>query len=266
MVALRARSVEVDALGIGAAGPIERDGVTWRPVGAIDQLAAPAALLDSYRTPRDVVARIARGTQLAVMHDEGEPPPGATLVVDAALDLRLACLRPAFWGLPPRIVREHAQRVLVTTGGGDPGGAGAALAKTARDALPDARVALVRGPQAPADVPAGVEVVPSPHGLLDELLGADVVVSSGGQTLLEAAACGTPCVAVPLASNQERQVRALARAGAVTTDLARLPALAADRGARATLAAAAQQAVDGYGALRVAYAIARLRAAPPSVA
>ena len=34
---------------------------------------------------------------------------------------------------------------------------------------------------------------------------ADVVVSAAGQTMLEAAACGTPCIALPLVDNQREQ-------------------------------------------------------------
>ena len=260
-VALRARGVEVDPLAIGASAPVDRDGVAWRPVESIDRIDAPAVLVDSYRTPREVLERLAAATRLAVMDDDGDPPAGAALVVDAAADLSHACLRPAFWGLPPRPTRARVERVVVTTGGGDPGGRGAALAGSARDQLPGAQVLLVRGPQAPDEAPEGVDVVRSPPVLLDLLLDADLVVSGGGQTMLEAAACGAPCVAVPLAANQERQVNALVRVGAVSTDLSGLAALAAGATARADMAAAAQRAVDGYGALRVAFALERLTTA-----
>lgn len=265
-VALRSRGVTVEARAIGAREGEQRDGVSWSPVDDAGQIDAPVVLLDSYRTPREVAEELALTASVAVMHDEGVPPSGAAFVVDPAADLRHACLRPAYWGLPRRTPRDRVERVLVTTGGGDPGGRGVALAEAARDALPGVTVALVRGPQAPAGAPDGVEVVRAPASLLDELLRADLVVSGGGQTLFETAACGTPCVAVALATNQNRSLDALAAVGAVATRLDDLGLLAEDPAARAAMAAAAQTAVDGYGALRVAFALERLTAAPPRTA
>ena len=53
-----------------------------------------------------------------------------------------------------------------------------------------------------------------PAILRDALLAADVVIATGGQTSLEAAACGTPAVLLALDEAQAEQAQTLARAGA----------------------------------------------------
>jgi spore coat polysaccharide biosynthesis predicted glycosyltransferase SpsG len=111
-----------------------------------------------------------------------------------------------------------------------------------------------------------VELIDAPDSLLEPLLAADIVVSAAGQTMLEAAACGTPCVALPLAHNQREQAVRLANLGAVrlvdppepVTVVAAVGELAADTEAQLSLSRTSQRAVDGYGAVRVAFHIARL--------
>jgi UDP-2,4-diacetamido-2,4,6-trideoxy-beta-L-altropyranose hydrolase len=115
-------------------------------------------------------------------------------------------------------------------------------------------------------VPADIELIDAPESLLETLLAADVVVSAAGQTMLEAAACGTPCVALSLADNQWKQARRLAALRAVTlvdppatsAVVAAVRELAEDADTRRELSRNGQQAVDGYGALRVAFHIDRL--------
>ena len=154
--------------------------------------------------------------------------------------------------------------MLVVTGAGG-GSVGAELAHALQSALPHANVTLVRGPYAPA-APPGVSALEAPESLLEPLLSADLVVGGAGQTMLEAVATGAPSVALPLVDNQNRQARALASVGAVR--LAEPPTLgaavsaardlAADQVARRRLVERAQKAVDGFGALRVAYHVAAL--------
>jgi spore coat polysaccharide biosynthesis predicted glycosyltransferase SpsG len=172
--------------------------------------------------------------------------------------LSYAPLRPPFWGLPPRAVRPALERVLVTTGGGALQAAGVAIAAALKRARPDLAVALVRGPYATFDAPDGVELVDAPPSLLPALLAADVVFTAAGQTALESAATGAATVAVALVDNQRRNARALAEAGAarIVDPGAEVQALEALD--RAALAERGQRAVDGYGALRIAYRLAAL--------
>lgn len=275
-VALRSRGFEVGCLGLGAAGPLVRDGVEWEPTrhADVDLTAADVAVLDSYHLD---VAAIAREHPVVTMHDRGGVPDGVRLAVSVAREERdggptllagprYACLRPRFWGLGLREPRDPVRSIVLTTGAGDLGGLAGRLAEALRDALPDARLTVVRGPQAGGSLPDGVEVLDAPESLLDVLLGADLVACAAGQTMLEALATGVPCVAVAAVENQAAQAGALAAAGAVRAADAADPVacaaamarLAGDAAERRALSRRAQQIVDGYGALRVAFAIERL--------
>src|SRR5207249_4626074 len=147
--------------------------------------------------------------------------------------------------------------VLVTTGAVDERGAGAAIAAGLIESVPGAQVRLVVGPWGSERVPPGVHPVRARDGLDDELNTADLVVTAGGVTMLEAMRACRPVVAVVLAENQRRAVEGAVVAGAVVAadfaDAARVAGeLAADARARAELAATAGREVDGRGAGRVA--------------
>jgi UDP-2,4-diacetamido-2,4,6-trideoxy-beta-L-altropyranose hydrolase len=273
-VALRCRGCEVVSHVFGG-DRIERDGIAWDPLEDLSGLGeANVLVLDSYRVPASTVHSLAGSAPLVVMHDHGNPPTAAALVVSAAgprsdepprlVGPAYACLRPPFWGVPRRRVNEDVRSVLVVTGAGG-GSLGAELACALEDALPRAEVKLVRGPYAPA-APSGVLALEAPESLFEPLLKADLVVGGAGQTMLEAAATGAPSVALPLVENQRRQARGLTDEGAVClvdppmvgAAVAAVRGLAADREARRRLAERAQATVDGFGALRVAYHVAVL--------
>ena len=128
-----------------------RDGVEWRPQASAHRIVELAGrhrvvVLDNYRMPTASVDAIASAARLAVMLDFGTPPPAAALAIAPSLarddrpgmlaGLRYACLSPAFRDLPARDPAAIVEQVLVTTGGGDPGGRAAELAAAAAAALP----------------------------------------------------------------------------------------------------------------------------------
>jgi UDP-2,4-diacetamido-2,4,6-trideoxy-beta-L-altropyranose hydrolase len=274
-VALGCRGIETRCYAYGAEVLFVRDGVNWEPLsGDLPYVPDGVLVVDSYRLDSQTLAA-ARDVSLVVMHDYGDPPEGAALVVAVAGEssgrppTRLvgptyAALRPAFWGLPQRETRPTVERILVATGSGQLDELGCELAEALGNALPAAEVTLVRGPDVQGPAPAGVETLDAPESLFEPLLQVDLAVTAGGQTMLEAAATGTPCVALPLVDNQRPQVAMLARAGAIwpvdTPDEAVGAAreLIDDGAGRQRLGAASQRTVDGYGALRIAFEIARL--------
>jgi spore coat polysaccharide biosynthesis predicted glycosyltransferase SpsG len=234
-------------------------------------------VVDAYRLPKEVFVRAAELNRLVVMHDYGAPPADVALVVTVAGEAssngprRLtgpayAALRPDFWGVPERQLREGVERVLITTGGGQLDAVGCELAQALAEALANVSVSLVRGPDATAAAPDGIETLDAPRSLVEPLLRSDLVVCGAGQTMLEAAAAGTPCIALPLAENQRRQGVRLAELGAVRLidppDVSGVTAAALelmhDVAERRSLSREGQRSVDGYGALRVAFEIARL--------
>jgi UDP-2,4-diacetamido-2,4,6-trideoxy-beta-L-altropyranose hydrolase len=277
-VALRSRGIECRCYATGVAEPFERDGVRWDPLDGPYDTPGPTdvVVVDSYLLQPDKLASLVGPARLVVLHDRGTPPRDAAIVVAAAADsdpaddrrlggLAYAALRPDFWGLPRR-TPGPVRRIVVTTGAGSLGGLGCELARALSESLPNVEVAVVRGPHATFDAPAGIDLVDAPESLLSTLLAADLVVSAAGQTMLEAAACGTPCIALPLVDNQRDQARRLAELGAVRLVdppearevVAAAQELVADVEARRELSRNARSAVDGYGALRVAFHVARL--------
>jgi spore coat polysaccharide biosynthesis predicted glycosyltransferase SpsG len=275
--ALEQLGVEVVCRGLGLNDPLEIDAMRWQPWppdGVDAGEGAAAAVVDSYRAPPRVVAGSA--TPLVCMHDRGEVPADAALVVaPAAVDqgdarrltgLRHACLRRDFWGCPPKEIGAGIRRILVTTGGGALAEAGVRLATDAARACPDAEVAIVVGPYADLAIPAGVEAIVAPVSLREPLDRADVVITAAGQTALEAAATGTPAIVSVIVENQRRNAATLVAAGTAValepdTPAGTLDGLLdqlGDSAVRTPMSGAGQAAVDGRGAFRVAAAVAEL--------
>jgi spore coat polysaccharide biosynthesis predicted glycosyltransferase SpsG len=275
--ALRAQGAAVSCLALGAQDPLSRDGIDWMPAPevALGERVRDGQkfVLDSYRTQPETVAALAGRTRLVFFDDHGELVPGTILTISTVYGhtgpgvlagVEFACLGRAFWSVPARAPRERVARVLVATGGTDPGGIGATVAGSLASHF-DA-VALVRGPSAGRAVPQGVRAVVDVDCLAGELLQADLVVTAAGLTLREACAVGTPAVALPVADNQRAGAAWLAAQGAalvvdppmagaaVTAALD----LAADAPARRALSGRGRQLVDGRGAHRVAARILEL--------
>lgn len=262
--ALRHGGHTVRCRGYGADTTMERYGIRWDPLPCPSRIVVEerVLVLDSYRVGAGQQAALAEDHRLVLLDDGGTVPDGALAVVTRG---RTACLGPDYWHPPPRHVARQVRRVLVTTGGGRAGTQlGARLSDAVHAALPAVEVAFVRGPFADVAAPDGVRLVAGADSLARELLAADVVVSAAGQTMLEAAALGTPCVALVIADNQRRQADEMADAGAaVLADdeegaVARVLALTADHTARQGLSRRGQATIDGRGACRVAAQIEAL--------
>jgi hypothetical protein len=267
----------VETLGLGGGAAIELDGVRWEPwrpdAGLVAAAAEPTPdllVLDTYdhlawqhvpELPHLLLAAFA----------DALPHPGAAGIVigprygpgheDPCLEF--ACLRRPFWNVPVRTPRDSPERVLVTTGGGDLDGLAGRIATHLGERLPHIEIELVRGPGFAGEPPPGVAVLERPASLLEPLLRADAVVCTGGQTVLEAAATGTPAVVLEGSPNQRPQIaRLIAREAAVLVEEDEVPAaleaLLASPSRRRELSRRAQEAVDGRGALRIAEELAAL--------
>ncbi len=249
--------------------------VTLVPIGTT--IDARVVLVDSYRERADdrrrfrsraVVALddLARDLDVALVVD---PAPGASSAPHrragrVLAGSRFALVDPALGAEHVRSVEQEPSRLLVATGAADGEGTGAAIATAIAARYPALRVRLVVGPwgapgAAGTDL-VGVELVERPDGLATELAAADIVVTAGGVTLLEALCLGRPTVAIATAANQRSNVEGAAAAGAV---LVADPCHAASTAARiihsaalrTELSSAAVALVDGRGAERVGDAI-----------
>jgi len=274
VVALRARGFVARCVALGAGAPRERYGVLWEPeVAASQALTAPAdvVVLDTYGPswPSSAGTRLARAPRVVVC--DNPDPPSAALIVDPAAEpdddprhlygLCHAMLGPPFWSLPRRPSHGPLRRVLVTVGSSSRITDGPDLVDAVRAGVPDEAILRVLAAAGVTDGP-GVRALEPRATLLEELLACDLVVCGAGQTMLEAAATGAPCVAVVLADNQRRAAAQLDRVGgALVTPLAGVTDACAGLAAppaRAALAGRGQDAVDGTGARRVAFAVQRL--------
>lgn len=262
------------------AGALRRAGIPAEVRAEADgRVDAPVVVVDSYRTRADDRTRYRGGVVVAV-EDLGRdldvdllvvPAPGAEshgfhsarrvlagasyVLVDPALATGTR--------RDPHDTPPAAPVVLVTTGAADERGVGAGIAAALATADATAEVCLVVGPWGCAGVPDGVVALHRPDGLADELARADVVVTAGGITMLEALALGCPAVVVETAENQRHQIAGVADAGAAwVTSVGDAPrrtrSLLADPAARARLSQRARMLIDAQGPERVAEVIARL--------
>jgi spore coat polysaccharide biosynthesis predicted glycosyltransferase SpsG len=133
--------------------------------------------------------------------------------------------------------------------------------------LPDAWIVVAAGldaSRARPKLPARCSWLDAPNGLARALATATVAIVAGGVTLYEAAALGTPAIALPIVAAQRPAVRAFAAAGAaldatgatrpqaIVRATARAQALLASPSQASLLGRRARKLVDGHGAARVA--------------
>jgi CMP-N-acetylneuraminic acid synthetase/spore coat polysaccharide biosynthesis predicted glycosyltransferase SpsG len=181
---------------------------------------------------------------------------------------RWTALRPEFHHVPRVSVRERATRILLTFGGTDPSHLSARLSTALAEAVPaDVDVRLVLGAGAPeVHLPARVEVKRDISSMAKEMLAADVVITSAGRTVYEAAACGTPVVVVAQNAREATHAHLGLESGVVFLGIGPLvdaghvvdvvTRLLDDAPLRRELSKRLQKSIDARGAERIA---ARIR-------
>lgn len=123
-------------------------------------------------------------------------PPPTDSPAHTVYGARWATLRTEFHNLPARRIRPIAKRILVTFGGTDPASLGPRFAKALALRF-DLEVVAVAGPGADeARFPPECRVRTQLRSMAHEMMAADVVVTSAGRTVFEAAATGTPVIVV----------------------------------------------------------------------
>lgn len=237
-------------------------------------VAGDIVLVDSYLVRADDRTRV-RG-ELVIAIDDLErdlavdfvidPDPGADARVHWAAAAVVAgapyaLVDPVLRTLGSAPIENEVRRILVTTGGADSEGRGTRVASSLANALPGTRIRQVVGPWGLGTDDDRVEAVHAPEGLGPELGAADLVVTAGGVTMLEACCLGRPVVAFSIAPGQGRALAGAAHVGAVlAVDVASAAdvatRLAHDVDARRRIAGSARVLVDGQGSARVAAVIA----------
>lgn len=202
-------------------------------------------------------------------------PPNKTYL----LGPRYAPLRKQFQGLAPRLVRDRAERFLISTGGTDPYHVALRCVEYLREHPPDAGTVyhvvlgvMNRDVEKIRETAAGLPYIALHRQVADMgvlMLRCDMAVSAGGTTLYELCASGLPTITYILADNQIQGAAAFEAAGLMPCagDIRRAPGFAGrifaalkEAGGlerRRKTAERMQALVDGNGSDRLAGAIAR---------
>ncbi len=216
---------------------------------------------------------------VSVMNQDRETPEGFYAGPAYAI------LREQFRGREKE-VREEPRIVLLSFGGSDPQGLTLKAAR-ALDGLPPAvQVVAVAGAAFSyrreldallATLRRPVRVINDAAGHISELmLDADVMVGSGGMSVYEIAALGTPGVILGQNVREDRRMREFARHGTVEylglgvevgedRIAGAVEGLLEDPARRRAMSARGRALVDGYGAARAAEAVLERRKAPRRV-
>lgn len=174
---------------------------------------------------------------------------------------------------PEKEIRERPKLVLLSFGGSDPQGLTLKAARALQALPPSVEIVAVAGPAfsygrefeaLAAERKRKVPLIRQAEGHIVELmLEADVVLGSGGMSVYEIAALGTPGIVLAQNLREESRMRAFARHGTVEylglgTDveedaIARaVTSLLGDAGRRREMSRRGKRLVDGLGATRAA--------------
>ena len=258
--------------------------------GSAARLAAGAdiALIDSYLAGRKIYQRIAAAARHCLYLDDCarlDYPAGTVINYNAygpamryprrrgaqyLLGTAYAPLRKEFMSVPARKTQKNIGKALLIFGGADTAGLTMQTLKFLAADRPGIKKTVIAGGEAARaaaeqlkDRNTRVLFNADTAAVRKEMLGCDIAFTAGGVTLYELARTGTPAIAFCVADNQKKNVRAMAKAGAVCqaglsagkiqgAGLKKIIARMAASGCRKRMSAAGMNVVDGLGALRVA--------------
>lgn len=249
------------------------------------QLAGPGRNLvinDVLDTEEDeILAERTAGFLVVNVEDLGPGARFADWVVNALYPIRdaapnaswgaaYATLRSEFLELPEKPIRDQPERVLITFGGTDPGGLGPRCARLLAGSI-GARIRVVTGFGASTEpYPSNAEVVSGEVSMAEEMMAADLAVTSAGRTVYEAAATGTPVVVLAANAREATHAHLGYSSGVVFLGIGSLvdddhivqsvQRLLADPALRAELSRRLRASIDERGAARIAHRIRALLA------
>ena len=190
------------------------------------------------------------------LYPVGEPNPG-----NVSYGPRFATLRSEFLGLPPKEIRDPATRILLTFGGTDPSGLTSRFAHVLQDLPVELIVILGPGAREQA-LPTSCTVLRDVRSMAAEMMRADVIVTSAGRTVYEAAVTGTPVVVVAQNAREATHAHLGYDTGVVFLGIGTLvedrhvrevvARLLASADLRAELSARLRSSIDVSGGLRIA--------------
>jgi CMP-N-acetylneuraminic acid synthetase/spore coat polysaccharide biosynthesis predicted glycosyltransferase SpsG len=232
-------------------------------------------------TVEDVLAQRAAGYAVVSVEDLGEGARYADWVVNALYPLdsesaehvvsgaRWTVLRPEFLDLPDKVIQDVPTRILITFGGTDPSGLTPRVAGLLAAALPDVELVVVLGPGAgDVTLPDGVTVRREIRSMAYEMHASDLVITSAGRTVYEAAMTGTPTLVLAQSAREATHAHLSLDAGVVFLGIGTLTddshvvetvrRLLSDVALRREFSQRLRSSVDGRGARRIADQVNRL--------
>lgn len=194
-----------------------------------------------------------------------------------------ALIRKQFQNISPRQINREISEIMITSGGSDPYGICRLILDIVlnTEGVKDKKINVIIGSGLEIKKKIEEVIVNKPNvelyynieDISDIMLKSDIAISSGGSTLYELSACGTPTIAYIMADNQEGLVNCMQGDGYIESlgwynrftekDLrSKILSLAGDFNRRKELSSKMQSLVDGKGAQRIAEAIAPFPLSP----
>jgi spore coat polysaccharide biosynthesis predicted glycosyltransferase SpsG/CMP-N-acetylneuraminic acid synthetase len=229
-------------------------------------------------TEREILVQRAAGYRVVNVEDLG---PGARLadwVVNALYPAdessgahvssgpAYATLRTEFMHLPAKVIRPLPRRVLISFGGTDPGRLGPRCARLLQGRLDDVEIRVVVGHSSlDDDFPPGTDVARHVRSMAAEMIEADLVLTSAGRTVYEAAATGTPVAVLAQGARDATHAHLSYTSGVVFLGIGPLvddahvvgvvERLLADHALRTELSERLRDSIDDRGATRIGHRI-----------
>jgi spore coat polysaccharide biosynthesis predicted glycosyltransferase SpsG len=229
---------------------------------------------------QDILTQRSLGFKVVTIEDLGPGARFADWVVNAlyppqldqservACGARFATLRDEFLHLPPKDVRSTPTRVLLTFGGTDPACLAARCARLLTSGM-GLEVRVIIGPGGTAaGLPEGVVVVHKIRSMATEMAEADLILTSAGRTVYEAAATGTPVVVLAQNAREATHTHIGYDCGVVFLGIGPLvedhrivdvvSRLLSDHHLRVELSQRLRRSIDSAGATRIGHQIRAL--------
>ncbi|HEX3905126.1 MAG TPA: hypothetical protein VH853_19990 [Polyangia bacterium] len=176
---------------------------------------------------------------------------------------RWAAVREEFYFPPPKEIREHAARILITFGGTDPNQLGARCANLLIKSDPNLDIRVILGPGvAECQLPDSVTVQKSVNSMAAAMHDADLVLTSAGRTIYEAAMMGVPVLVIAQNAREATHAHLNYEAGVVFLGIGPLvddshiertvERLLGNRSLRQELSDRLVESVDTHGTRRIA--------------
>jgi UDP-2,4-diacetamido-2,4,6-trideoxy-beta-L-altropyranose hydrolase len=194
---------------------------------------ADIAIIDSYLADSSFYIQISNLVKIPVYIDDNKRldyPKGVVLNgnihaetlnypskngITYLLGTKYTPLRKEFWEVPKKKIKEKIESIMVTFGGDDARNMTPKILRFLKNEYPDIRKNVVIGKsfnnidkiKKEADYNTKLIYHPNAQKVKEIMLGSDIAISAGGQTLYELARIGVPTIGICVAENQLGSIR-----------------------------------------------------------